>query len=168
MRNLRTLPLMIIMLFGIAMLGASQSSVAQEASPAAGAEMGAGLSFEYIGGGTVETLPEAPVLFEMLRIGFEPNASFPIDATDPSITLALVERGQITFLVDGPVTVFHAMEMTEELVPAGQEFTLVAGDSALFPPNIAGEIGNQGITSSSVLLSNIAPIDDGAAATPVA
>ena len=161
-------PIKILVLTIITILGASTSALAQDATPPSGDEMGAGLSFEYIGGGTMETLPEAPVLFEMLRIEFEPNASFPIDAADPSITLALVEQGELTFLVDGPVTVFHPMEMTEELVPAGQEFTLVAGDSALFPPNIAGEIGNQGTTSSSVLLSNIAPIDAGAEATPAA
>jgi quercetin dioxygenase-like cupin family protein len=142
----------------------AQEVVVQEATPTAGG----GLAFEYIGGGTVETLPQAPVRFEMLRIGFEPGSSFPIEADDPSITLALVEQGEITFQVDAPVSVFHATDMSEEVVPADEAFTLEVGDSALFPPSIAGVIGNEGAIAASVLLSNIGPVDDGGgAATPV-
>ena len=51
--------------------------------------------------------------------------------------------------------------------PSPDRFTLEAGDSAVFPPNVAGEIRNDGPDRVVVLVSIVEPLGGGEA-TPVA
>jgi quercetin dioxygenase-like cupin family protein len=154
-----------VVIVGIVALSAQPSTVAQEATPSAEEMMPEGLAFEALGYGVAETLPEAPVDLALFRFGLEPGASFQFDPNDPSVALAYVESGEATFTVESPITILRAAgagtpfpEETEE-VAAGMPFTLSAGDSAVFPPNVVGELGNNGTDAVTLLVANIAPLD---------
>ena len=110
------------------------------------------------------------------RVGFEPGAGFDLD---PESTLALVyvEEGALTFVVEGPITVLRAagegtpFPVETETVAAGEEFVLEAGDSAVFPAGVAGEVRNEGDEPASVLVADVGPArggeeDAAAAGTP--
>ena len=43
-----------------------------------------------------------------------------------------------------------------EAIPADTEFTLSDGDSALFPPNAAGEVRNDGDEDATAWVTNVA------------
>ena len=57
-------------------------------------------------------------------------------------------------------------------MPAGTEFTLNTGDSAVLPPHVEGEARNDGSEVASVLVANIGPLtgpgaaDQGATPAP--
>ncbi len=139
-----------------------------------------GITFTPLGFGTADTLPATPADFSLFRIGFDPGASFPIEATDPSVALVVVEAGAVTVRVDAPTRVTRAATiaafatpgMDENAVPApdeiaaGTEFTMAAGDSAFFPPNETGEVRNDGQEQAVILVANIGPPSGGPAGGP--
>ena len=155
-----------VAILGIVALSAQPSTVAQEATPSTEEMMPEGLAFEALGYGVAETLPEVPADLALFRFGLEPGASFQFDPNDPSVALAYVESGEATFTVESPITILRAAgagtpfpEETEE-VAAGTQFTLSAGDSAVFPPNVVGELRNNGTDAVSLLVANIAPLEE--------
>ena len=173
---------LVVLLAGLVASGRlGGGAVAQDATPAA-EEFAppAGVTFEPLGFGTAEELPPAPADFVLARIGFDPGAGFPIEADDPSVGLAYVESGTLTVRVEAPVRVTRAATIAAfatpgaveegavpapEEVAAGTEFTLEAGDSAVFPPNAPGEVRNDGTERAVALVALIVP-PEGAAATP--
>ena len=173
-------PLLAILLAG-AVLGGRWSfgTAAQEGTPPPEEEfeLPEGVTFEALGFGTAEELPPAPADLSLFRFGFEPGAGFELD---PASTLALVyvEAGALTVAVDGPMTVLRAaaegapFPTETEAFAAGEEFTLEAGDSAIFPAGVAGEVRNEGDEPARVLVADIGPVEGeatpAAAATPSA
>jgi quercetin dioxygenase-like cupin family protein len=175
MRRLSMVLLSIIILVGSLVFGGGRLVAAQDATPAAGDEEAPpeGVTFEFLGGGETEVLPSAPAEVFLARVTLAPGASFPSEADDPALALVVIEAGAITFNIEAPVTVLHPVGNEEptaedfETFPAGQDFTMDVGDSALFPPNVAGEIRNDGTEDAMALAAIIEPSHEGGA-TPVA
>jgi quercetin dioxygenase-like cupin family protein len=116
--------------------------------------------------GIAETLPATPADLALFRFGIEPGVTFPFDPNDPSVALAYVESGSATFSIDAPASVLRAAseatsfpEATEEFA-AGEEFTLEEGDSVIVPPNVSGEVRNDGDEPLTLLVANIAPLEE--------
>ncbi|MDP9363157.1 MAG: cupin domain-containing protein, partial [Chloroflexota bacterium] len=131
-----------------------------------------GVTFEPLGFGTAEELPAAPADLTLIRVTFEPGAGFPIEAGDPSVALGYVRSGVLTVRVEAPVRVTRAAAIAafatpgaveegaipeSEEVAAGTEFVLEAGDSYVFPPNVAGEVRNDGQERVVLLVALVAP-----------
>ena len=126
-----------------------------------------GVTFEAIGYGSAESLPATPVSVSVFRLRFEPGAGLSVGEGDPSLALVSVESGALTAVVEAPMTILRAagegtpFPEEAESVPAGEEFTLEEGDSALFPANVAGEVRHDGSDPTVVLVAEIAPAAGG-------
>ena len=175
MRRLSMVLLSIVILVGSLVFGGGRLVTAQDATPAAGDE-GAppeGVTFEFLGGGETDVLPSAPAEIFLARVTLAPGASFPSEADDPALALAVIEAGTVSFNIEAPVTVLHPAGNEEptaedfEAFPAGQDFTMDVGDSALFPASVAGEVRNDGTEDAVLLAAIIEPSNEGGA-TPVA
>lgn len=181
------LSVLVVALLGlVGAFAATGGVIAQEGTPPA-EEFAPpeGVRFEPLAFGRAETLPSAPAELALVRFGLDPGAGFPIEAGDPSIALAYVESGTFTFRMEGPIQVIRGAAMAEmtaafatpgaepaepepEEIPAGTEFTLGPGDSALFPPNVAGEVRNDGQERAVALITFVGPEPTDTEATPAA
>jgi quercetin dioxygenase-like cupin family protein len=174
MRRLSVALLSIVILFGSLLLGGGRLVAAQDATPVAGDEEAPpeGLTFELLGLGETDVLPSAPAEIGLVRVTLAPGTSFPGEADDPSIALVVIEAGAITFNFEVPITVLHPVGNEEptaedfEEMPAGQDFTMEVGDSALFPASVAGEVRNDGTENAVALAAFIEPSGE-EEATPV-
>ena len=171
---------LIASVLAVALLGAlavgrlTAPTGAQEGTPPVGEEGLEGLTFEPLGFGVAEELPAAPAGLSLFRATLAPGTSIPIEADDPSVALVYVESGALTARVEAPMRVLRAAAVAAfatpgaapepEEVPAGTEFTLEAGDPAVFPPNVGGEIRNDGGVPTVLLATLIEP--EQAEATP--
>jgi quercetin dioxygenase-like cupin family protein len=157
----------------LASQGMNSSTMAQEATPASGQQAGApeGVTFLTLASGTIQVLSPGTANLVLGRIRLAPGASLPFDPTDPSVDLVFMGSGTLTFRVEGDMTVARGVKAgtpvpTEpEAIPAGTEFTLSDGDSALFPPSIAGEVRNDGAEDAVAWVVTVAVFAE-AAATP--
>ena len=137
-------------------------------------EVPEGVTFEVLGYGVAEELPAAPADLFLFRTVLEPGAAFPFGEDEPGVALAHVEEGVLTVAIEGPMTVLRAagagtpFPTEAETFAAGEEFEMGAGDSAVFPPFVAGEIRNDGEEPAVVLVAEVAPPEGGEAATPAA
>ncbi len=134
-------------------------SVAQEGTPPPG-------GFEIAPGVTAEALAfaagqEEPSLY---RLTFAPGVTYLV-APSPAINLVYGEAGALIFTLDAPVTVTRAgaTDMPGEAVAADTAFTLAAGDYAVLPPLVSGEVRNEGQEPASAVAAAIVP---SGAATP--
>ena len=152
------LSIIAVVLLGIVAVRVQPVAIAQEATPGAEEMMPEGITFEPLGLATGVTLPSVGELFAV-RIGLEPGTAIPIEPGDPATVLGVIESGELTIHFEGPLTITRAEELggamgeaeaggafvpATETIPAGQEVTVGAGDSVLFPPNVGGEIRNDG------------------------
>ena len=165
MRRLSVLvSLTVAVLLGVLALHAQPVAIAQEATPTAEAMVG--VTFQPVALATGLTLPATNEL-SIARIVLEPGAGFPIGAGDPTYALAVVQRGELTIIQDGPLVVTRAgaleaaLEEAEaggayapvtEDIAAGQEVTVEAGDTVLFPLNASGEIRNESRRERTIAL----------------
>ena len=159
--------LSVVFLLGTMLVGGGALVGAQDATPTAEEDA----VYEYIGSGVTETLPSGPAELLLFRIMLAPGATLSFSPDDPSVVLAVVEAGVVTFQVEATVTVWRAGELGaqhEETIPAGEACVLEPGDSAVFPPNIEGEVRNDGTEPGTIMVSNIAPVQDSGPATPEA
>jgi hypothetical protein len=130
---------------------------AQEATPAVDIES-EGVRFEPVTFSPVIDLPRPGQLF-VFRTELEPGAMVPIEETDPTLGILLVESGRLTVRMDGTMTVTRGAGFGQaiatagasgdlgtamESVAAGQFVTLEAGDAAYIPAHTAGELRNDG------------------------
>ena len=161
----------VVLLVGMATMGAQPVALAQEATPAADEFMPEGITFAPLAFAPGLALP-APGDLDVARVSFDPGTGFPIEAGDPAFALAVIESGKLTVRQDGPLTVTRAGALaaavsqqgagvtsapeTEE-ISAGQEVTLEAGDSVLFSPHVGGEIRNDGQERTVVLVIFVGP-----------
>jgi uncharacterized cupredoxin-like copper-binding protein len=165
------LSFVVVVLLGATTLGAQPRAIAQEATPAA-EEMGPeGATFEPVTFALGVDLMSPADLF-VARIGLESGTGFPIEESDPTLGLLLVESGAFTVQVEGPVTVTRGAGLSEamaaaeasgdfsalmEAVAEGEAVTLEAGDAAYIPANVAGEIRNDGQERAVGLAFLVAP-----------
>src|SRR5262245_45889302 len=96
-RPSRVLPLVLALIFGLAALTAGVVR-AQEATPA-GPPTEAGVTFTPLGFVPGVTLPSSADLIAV-RINIDPGAVSPLDASDPSGGVLIVESGTFTVRVD--------------------------------------------------------------------
>ena len=163
-----------LMVLGTVFLGAQPGAIAQEATPAGDDMMMEGITYEPVSFGLGVDLASPSDLF-VARIGFDPGMGFPINESDPSTGLLLVESGTITVQVDGPVTVTRGASISEammnaetpeelasaaEVVAAGEAVTLEAGDAAYIPASINGELRNDGEERAVGLAFLVVPADE--------
>ena len=164
---------LVVVLLLLAVAGPG-GAIAQEGTPPPeeGFELPAGVSFDALGYGAVAALPAAPADLALFRFGFEPGAGFPLEA-EASLALVYVEAGVLTFAMEGPITVLRAagagtpFPMQTEAFAAGEAFELAAGDSAVFPAGVGGEVRNEGDERATILVADVSP-SEGEAGTAAA
>ncbi len=164
-----SLLLALIVLFGLFVAWGSGAS-AQEpfATPGPGEfEIVPGQIARELASGLVPEPPAGPIFFGLLHITVAPGSVFTGLDDDPSVGLNLIESGELTVRIEAPVTVTRATG--PEDVAAGTEFTLGPGESFIWPPNVAGELRNDGPEPVVQVVAFLAPAAamEGAAATPL-
>ena len=148
----------------LASQGMNLSTQAQDATPPSDQQAGApeGVSFVTFASGTIEVLSPGTANLALGRIRVAPGATLPFDPTDPSVALLFMSAGTLTFRIEAPMSVARGgrggtpVPTEPEDIPAGTEFTMGDGDSALFPPNTAGEVRNDGAEDAVALVTNVA------------
>ena len=91
--------LVVVMLLGILALHAQPVAFAQEATPGAGEMEPEGVTFEPVAIASGPTLP-SPADMIAIRFSIEPGAGFPLEASDPTAGMLIVESGAFTVRVD--------------------------------------------------------------------
>jgi len=173
----------VLVLVGLALAGSLLvGTAAQDATPAADGSSPEGVTFEPLALAPALALPN-PGDLVLVRIGLEPGAALPSDPADPSFGMVLVEAGELTVRIDGPVVITRAgsfgaagataeaggaFAAPEEAVAAGEAATLRPGDVGLFPPNAGGELRNDGAAPAALLAFLVAPAGGEAGAAPPA
>ena len=162
-----------VLLLGVVAVGVQPATVAQEATPSEGVAPEGG-TYEPVTFALGVEVPSPADLF-VVRIGLEPGTGFPIEESDPSAGILLVESGTFTVQVNGPVSVTRgatlgeAMQSAEstgdlaaaaEAIAEGQAVTLEAGDAAYVPGNLTGEIRNDGQERAVALVFLVGPPED--------
>jgi quercetin dioxygenase-like cupin family protein len=165
MRRASAVALLITLVFGFfASQGMNPSTSAQDATPPAEQQAGVpeGVSFVTLASGTIDVLSPGTANLALGRIRIAPGATVPFDPTDPTVDLLYMAGGTLTFRIEAPMSVARgAQEGTPapnvpEDIAAGTEFTMSDGDSALFPPNAAGEVRNDGDEDAVAWVTNVA------------
>ena len=170
-----------VMLLGVLTLHGQSVAVAQDATPSAEEMMPEGLTFEPIGFAQGVALPSSADL-TAARIGFDPGAGFPLEASDPEGAFVVVESGALTVRVEEMAwtisrgAALGAMMATPDMmgdpssameeVAMGAEATLEAGDTAYIPGGVSGEVRNNGQVRAEGLVFLVSPSEAMAGATP--
>ena len=157
--------IVIVLLGSVVAWGSGTSAQEPFATPGPGEfELVPGQIGRELAGGLVPEPPAGPVYFGLLHITVAPGSVFTAPA-DLSVGLNLVESGELTVRLEAPVTVTRTTGSEE--VAAGTEFTLGPGESFIWPPNVAGELRNDGPEPAVQLLAFLFPTQE-EAATPLA
>jgi quercetin dioxygenase-like cupin family protein len=125
---------------------------AQDATPATDEAAGTPEigTFRALASGSMELLAPGTTNLGFGRVTLAPSASLAFGPNDSSAVLVYIATGAVTFKVDAEMTVARGgaaatpTPAQPETMAANSEFTLREGDSALFPPAIAGEARNDG------------------------
>jgi len=183
MRRFGVLVSMVVdMLLGMLALHAQPVAIAQEASPAAqeGMMEPEGVTFEPIAIASGLTLP-SPADMIAARFTIDPGAGFPLEASDPSGGMLIVESGTFTVRVDTPWAISRSGSFassiataeatgtftpSDEQIASGEEITMSAGDAAYIPGSINGEIRNDGQEPAVGLVVLVGPTEAMSEATP--
>lgn len=147
-----------VAMLGVLALRAQPVAVAQEATPGSEEMAPEGITYEPVAFAMGIELASPSDLF-VVRIGLDSGTGFPIEASDPSMGILVVESGTFTVEVEGPVSVTRGEGLAEamaaaetsgdiaaatEVIAVGEAVTLKAGDAAYIPGSIDGEIRNDG------------------------
>ncbi len=158
-----------LVLLGSVALGARPPAVAQEATPAMDDAMEEG--FAPVSFALGVELPSPADIF-VARITLASGQGFPLEESDPSSGMCLVEAGAVTVQAEAPVTVTRGGTLGEammaaeesgdlsgamEMISAGEAVTLETGDTAYVPGGITGEIRNDGEEPAVCLAFVIGP-----------
>lgn len=160
-----------VVLLGVLALHAQPAVVAQEATPSVDMEP-EGATFEPIGFAQGVTLP-SPAELVVARFSLDPGVSFPLETSDPTGAMVVVESGAFTVRVEELAwtitrgeAMSAAMETGEdadfeaaafEEVAMGEEAVLQAGDVAWVPGSVSGEVRNDGQERAEGLLFLVGP-----------
>lgn len=140
-------------------VGLQHGVLAQDATPAADGTPPEGATFRTLAVGSVEVLSPSTANLVLGRLSLNAGSSIPFDPNDPSAILVSIAQGELTFLVNVPMTVARAgtegTPTPPEEVTADTEFTLREGDSAIFPGSMTGEVRNDGAENASALVVDI-------------
>lgn len=149
----RVRPLLALVLIVALLIGRAAPVLAQEE------ELPEGVTLDVIASGVAEGVPETADQLVLFRLTLEPGAVFPIVPEQGSVALAEVERGVLTSAVDGTMQVARADAEPgeEEAISGGETISLESGDSALYAPNLTGDIRNEGSEDVSLLIMEAAP-----------
>jgi quercetin dioxygenase-like cupin family protein len=165
MRRGSVVALLITLVLGLfASQGMNPSTSAQDATPPSEQQAGApeGVSFVTLASGTIDILSPGTANVAFGRVRVAPGATVPFDPTDPSVDLVFIGTGTVSLRVEAPMSVARGAQagtpaaMEPEDIAAGTEFTMSEGDSALFPPNAAGELRNDGTEDAVIWVTNVA------------
>ena len=145
---------------------------AQEATvPAEGTDMEGGVSFELLGLASGVELA-SPADLVAVRFSIEPAGVLPLEESDPTGGLLVVESGSFTVTVEDSWWVTRAEGRSDRLasaeatgdfsavteeITADEETTLEAGDVAWVPGGVNGEIRNDGEEPAEGLVFLVAP-----------
>ena len=147
------LSIVAVMLAGSAALGARLAVLAQDATPSSEESAPEGGAFNAVAlafGVDVAS----PIDMIVVRIGLDPGAGFPIEDSDPTTGILVLETGTLTVRMNAPVTVTRGTGLAGTLPPAGgdggdvpsteeiagcESVTLEAGDTAFIPGDVSGE-----------------------------
>lgn len=151
-----------------------QQSGDSASAPASGQQIGGleGITARTVASGSIEVLAPGTANLNFGRIRLAPGAVLPFDPRDPSAVLVYTSSGVLTFRVEAPITVARRespgtpVPIEPETVAANTEFTLHSGDSALFPPAIAGEVRNDGGEEGIAWVVNVAVLTQ-TSSTPI-
>ena len=168
---MRRFPIVVTLCVTVVPLLCGSVTLAQDATPAPRERAGEieGVTARSVASGSLEVLAPGTAFLGLGRITLEPGAAIPFDPTDPAAVLIYTASGALTFRVEAPMTIARRGESgtpvpsQPEAVEANTEFTLREGDSALFPPALAGEVRNDGTEPASAWLVNVALLAEGAA-----
>jgi hypothetical protein len=161
----------VVMVLGLgALTWAGTVTHAQDATPAAGqmapAGTTGGVTFAAVAFAHGVTLPN-PADVVMIRLGLDPGASVPINETEPTAGLLLVESGTLTFRSSEPQTVTRAgleaaiatadatgeEAAASETIPAGTDLTLTAGEATFVTATASGTLRNDSPAPASGLIT---------------
>jgi hypothetical protein len=139
-----------------------------------------GVTFEPIAIASGLTLP-SPADIIAVRFRIEPGAVLPLEASDPTGGMLIVESGTFTIRLDTAWAISRSGSLTaafataeasgtytpaDEQIASGDEATLGAGDAAYIPGSITGEIRNDGAEPAAGLVVLIGPTEAMTEATP--
>jgi hypothetical protein len=166
--------LIALMVSIVAGQGIHVSTLAQDATPPSEQAVPLeGVSVVTLAARSIEVLAPGTANLVLARIRVAPDATLPLDPADSSVNLVYMSGGTLTFRVDAPITVTRVVRPgtpipTEpEAIAADTEFTMSDGESALFPPNIAGEVRNDGDEDATAWVTSMALFtEDSATPTP--
>jgi hypothetical protein len=116
------------------------------------------------------------------RFSLEPGAGFPLEASDPTGGMVVVESGAFTVRVDEMVWTVNRGEALQaamagagedadfsaamEEVAMGEEAVLETGDVAWVPGSVSGEIRNDGQEPAEGIVFLVGPTGSMSEATP--
>ena len=157
----------------LTLFGSLSPAAAQDTTPPADSAAGPaeGVTFRTMASGSMELLAPGTASLAFGRVTLAPGATVPLNPTDPSVTLVYMASGAATFRVEAEMTVARGVSAgtpapTEpEVIPAGTEFTLSEGDSALLPPITGGQVRNDGVDEATAWVVTVAVFTE-ATATP--
>jgi quercetin dioxygenase-like cupin family protein len=169
-----------VMLLGMLALHAQPVAIAQDATPSSDMQEPEGVRFEPIAITAGVALP-SPADIIAARFHIEPGASLPLEASDPTGGMLIVESGTLTIQLDttwaisrsgslnaaiGTAEATGTFTSSDEQVARGDEATLNTGDAAYIPGSITGEIRNDGSEPAVGLVVLLAPAQGMTGATP--
>ena len=169
-----------VMLLGVLALHTQPVAVAQDATPSSDMQEPEGVTFEPIAITSGLTLP-SPADMIAARFSVEPGAMFPLEASDPSGGMLIVESGTFTIRLDtawaisrsgslnaaiGTAVATGTFTPSDEQIASGDEATMDAGDAAYIPGSISGEIRNDGSEPAVGLVVLVGPSEAMSGATP--
>jgi mannose-6-phosphate isomerase-like protein (cupin superfamily) len=112
---------------------------------------------------TVEQLPSAPVMLQLLRLSLAPGAvSAP--HRHPGPEFGLVERGEITVRVDGPAVLLPADDEGTAIAPVGEDVRLTTGDRIAYSTRTPLTFRNDSDEPASLLAITMLPAGEDAPA----
>ncbi len=162
--------LLILIALAIGMIVANVHVLAQDAAPDTEATApGDGVRFTPVGGADGVTVPN-PAMLLAVRVQIEPGAAAPLVAGNAASGLFMVEAGAFTAQIDAPWSLTRSASAGGQLeaLAAGDVVELKAGDVAYVPPDVSGELRNDGDLPAIGVMFLVAPatVDAAGAATP--
>ena len=168
-----------IVLLGVAAPGMHPVTGAQGVTPVPGIEP-EGVIFAPLAITSGVTLA-SPADLIALRLSIEPGAGVPLERSDPTGGMVIVESGTFPIRADAPWAVSRSGSIiaaiataeatgtypaTDEQIGSGEEVTMGAGDAAYIPGSVSGEICNDGDEPAVAIVVLVGPTQGMTGATP--
>lgn len=154
--------LILMLLVAVAGLGGGRltPAVGAQESPPGSFEIAPGVTAVPLAYGQADVLPPTPATMTMLRLRFEPGATFEA-AAGSGAALVYIESGTVTYWATKPTQAMRGVLLATpeanpfQAVPANIEITLSAGDSFFGPSGAGGGLRNDGLDDATVLFATV-------------